>query len=64
MQYVHKEVKEVLEEERDILVGHLNLKDPLVVQVLLPIGIRKIGVTRTAHMMNSRRLSLLRLMVR
>ena len=33
-QYIHKEVKLVPEEERDLLVGHLTLKDPLGVRAL------------------------------
>ena len=52
MQYAHKEVKALPEEERDLLVGHLTLKDPIAVQVLLPTRIRERGTTRTVRMMN------------
>ena len=54
----------LLEEERDLLVGHLTLKDPLVVQVILLTRIRERGATRTVHVMNLRRQCLLSSMVR
>ena len=54
----------MLEEGKGLLVDDSTLKDPLGVQVLLLIGIRKRGTTRTTHVMNSRRISLLHLIVR
>ena len=64
VQYVQKEVKAVPEEQIDILVGHLNLKDPLGIQTLHLTGVRGRGVTGTVHVTNLRGKSILLLMVR
>ena len=55
MQYIQMEVKAVAEEEINLLVGHLTLKDPLGVQALHLIVIRGRDVTETVHVMNLRR---------
>ena len=54
-----KGIRALLEEEIDLLVVHLTLKDPLVVQALLLMRIRERGATRTIHVMNLRRQGLL-----
>ena len=63
-QTVRVEVRALLDEERDLLVGHLTLKDLLVVQVLLITRIRERGATKTIHVMNLRRKCFLPSMVR
>ena len=64
VQHIHKEVREIIEEETGLLVDHLTLKDPLGVQALHLTEVRGRGITRTVHVMNSRRKGLLPLMVR
>ena len=54
----------VLEEERDLLVGHMTTKYTLGVQALHLIGIRGRGVIEIVHVMNLRRKGILPLMVR
>ena len=47
-----------------LLVGHLILKNPVGIQALHIARIRRGGVTRTIHEMNSKNQGLLLLMVR